>query len=534
MPVSPFTAYTAKAATERLPALPPYAEELRAVLGGDLWRGGQGWIGELPTDPTALASMARGMVSENVLLELLVRHVAAILGKEPRWALTPTREAQAPASDGPQAPPDVQPPAEDVVDTRIAQVDADLTAWWDKRHMQSVMQQAAAYRASLGRGPTYVFVPPGLQEEDGTIPPLSTLVDALEYIYVDARPPESAGVYTDPRSRLMLGVLTSTEEDGTTVTELTYYDLLTGQTVLKVFRGDEEPQAFAANLGRYLFLHDRPIQPLLTSQLLQGQKSITLALSQTMRNVNLAGHRQRDYMNAQPPGEWAAASQGTPGAQKFPDGTYKVFQAAQLLQGPLVTNFIQGNDIYNEKGEKIGVTNPNVSIVDPISVDHFEKTYTMFRYAMHAQAHQLHIFGTEQAQSGISREQARADFETRLGPDAAAVDDQGRAVLTAVLGLAAALQGQPDLYADLRADFSCVINTGPLSPEEQNQIRLNVAARLASEETAMSQLGIDDVTAEQARIAADREAAMSRAPQIAPATGGTAPQQGAPPATGDA
>ena len=83
-------------AAKRLPKLPAYAAELAAFLDGDLWRGSAGWIGELPADAEALISMGRGIVSENVLQELLTRHVAAFLGKEPRWGLVATTAGTTP------------------------------------------------------------------------------------------------------------------------------------------------------------------------------------------------------------------------------------------------------------------------------------------------------------------------------------------------------------------------------------------------------------------------------------------------------
>lgn len=519
---NPFEAYNDTDAAKRLPTLPAYAAELAAFLAGDLWRGSDGWIGELPADADALASMGRGIVSENVLAELLTRHVAAFLGKEPRWALVATTQQTTPPplTVPPPIPGRPEPPA---TDPEITALEEALTAWWDKRGMLATLKDAATHRASVGRGPTVVFIPPGLLDEAGNPPPVATLEDALDLIHVDAREPATAYVYTDPATRLTAGIVQA-QEERTRIVELSYRN--GPNTVLKVWRNGTASAPLEANLGGYLFVHDTPIAPLMTPQLIQGQKSITLALSQTMRNINLAGHRQRDYINAQPPGEWVLSSEGAAGAQRFGDGTWRVFEPGAMLSGPGVTNYIQGNDIYDDAGKKIGVTNPNVSITEPVSVAHFQQTLDMFRYAMHGQAHQLHVFGSDQPLSGISREQARADFETRIAPDAAAADAQGRAVLTAVLGLAAKLLNRPDMFDGLRVDFSCVVNTGPLSPEEQNQIRENVAAHLLSEETGMSQLGIDDVGAERARIDEDRMAAQARAPQIAPTPPqGDTPQQ---------
>jgi hypothetical protein len=528
---SPFKDYTANDARKRLPARPDYAKEMDDFLSGDLWRSTEGWIGELPIEPVALIAMERGLVSENILTELLSRYVAGVLGKEPRWQLVAKTAPRKQETGRRRKPPvigeqteEVPVPAEKVAlaippadeepppDARIESIEADLTARWDRLHLLSVLQQAATHRGVEGRGPLYLLIPPGLRDEQGRIPRCSTLAEALEYIHIDARPPAQAGVYTDPKTRMDVGIVIAEEEDGTCVVELTYKDEM-GRTVLKVFRNEELPQVVAADLGGHLFLHDRACPPLLNKQLVQAQKSITLTLTQMMRNVNLAGHRQIDYINAEPPGDWVAATEEAVGAKQFPDGTWKKFVPERIATGPSVRNFIQGNDIYNERNEKIGVTTPHVNVMDPVDVENFARTYAIFRQSAHVQCHQAHVLlDTDAPVSGISREQARADFKMTLGPIKAAMDDAGRWLIESILALAAELMQTPGAYADLRCEFGCVLNTGPLSPAEQEQIRANVEAGLKSRETAMSELGVDDVLAETEKIEREREERQARAP----------------------
>jgi hypothetical protein len=79
------------------------------------------------------------------------------------------------------------------------------------------------------------------------------------------------------------------------------------------------------------------------------------------------------------------------------------------------------------------------------------------------------------------------------------------------LAMAAAFSGQPGRFAELRAVFECRIDSGPMSSDDQSQVRENVKAGLMSEETGMSRLGIDDVDAELERIASERNGRMGRA-----------------------
>lgn len=533
---TPFRNISRSQAISKLPRRPDYARELDDFLAGDLWRSGDGWIGELPATEVAKVAMARGIVGENVLAEITGRAVGAVIGKEPRWKLVDAAEPRRPhrragppqlpslAAD-PTDPPALStsdPPANVTANTaenaeaaaRLEIEDA-LTSWWDRRNLIAVLQQAAWHKASEGRGALYACIPPGLRDEQGRIPRCATLAEALEYIYVDARSPATAGVHIDRRSRLELGIVADVDERGRATADVSYLDEQK-QTVLEVLPPPEDAEPWVLDLGGYLFVHDSRCRPILTRQVVQDQKALTLTLSQLMRNVNLAGHRQIDYINAKPPGTWVPAQAGEHGAVRQADGTWARFVPAAMPSGPGVRNFIQGNEVYNDAGELVGYTNPNVSTVEPTDVSHFERTYTIFRTSALRQCNQAHVLGADAAQSGISREQARADFETSLGPLKTAMDDAGRWLLTVVLRIAASLMQQPEAFHDLRAEFDCVVNTGPLSPEEQNQIRANVKEKLISRERAMSLLGVDDVAAELERIDTETVIRQARAPQMTP------------------
>ena len=111
--------------------------------------------------------------------------------------------------------------------------------------------------------------------------------------------------------------------------------------------------------------------------------------------------------------------------------------------------------------------------------------------------------------SGESRKQARADFESSLGPTTAQVERAIRWMLETMLALAATFAGTPGRYADLRAVVTCRVNSGPITSDEQDQTRQNVAAHLLSEETGMARIGVDDVDAEKTKIAAEGETASA-------------------------
>jgi hypothetical protein len=220
VPPNPFVNLTLQDAAQKLPKAHEHAEEIRDFMRGDHWRAGQAWIGQLPTDLAQRATMAAGFVSENVIEEILTRHVGGVLGREPRWGLVQRSERRIAAprlaqrTTTPTAP--IASPGERITadinrveqDGRIAEIEEDLTSWWDERNIVQLLQKAMGRTLAEGRCTLRIFIPPGLRDEQGQIPQAATLADALEYIHVDIPPHDDAGVYLDPRTRLQLGIYT--------------------------------------------------------------------------------------------------------------------------------------------------------------------------------------------------------------------------------------------------------------------------------------------------------------------------------------
>lgn len=506
MPINPFAQLAYADLVAKIPKRAAIGQEVQDFLNGDHIRNGDSWLGDLPKDAETRTKMLKAVVSENVLDEVLEGHIGGVLGREPRWGYIPNTIRRARRRG--RMPTDAQSAANPLGE----QADEAVTDWWDERKILDLLQQGATKMLAEERAPLRVFIPPGLRDENGTIPRCESVEQALRYIYVDTPSPESAGVYLDPDTRMQLSVYSYTRDQQSYV-DVSYLDE-TGKTVLRVLSNgqDATPDEQVFDLHGRLFLYDMTRRKAFITPLMLGeQKGVMQALTQLLRNVQLAGNRQIDYFNVKPPGEWVEAQPGDPNAQ---DG--KVFKAGTIKRGAGASNMYQTVEVINEKGEVIGYASADYLVLDPVEVTAFRETRAIFREAIYGQAQQLHRLVVGDATlSGKSRTEMRADFRTSLEMSKTPIDDAGRWLLETVLFLAAELMQVPMTYQDLRAEFGCIVDTGPLTPEEQDQIRANVLAGLTSEETGMSQIGHADVTAEKARIAADRAERQARQPATA-------------------
>jgi hypothetical protein len=489
---------------------PSYAEA-RDMIGGDHWRKGEGWAGSQPyrsgvTQAIVLAEIERAFVSANKAAEVAGRHVAGVVGRAPAWRYTPRRALQ----------PDEAPTGGEAA--LIAEAEALMTAWWDRVQLPRVLADALPHTLAGGAACLRLYIPSAYLDrmDDGTpILPPGDMAEQLARIEVEAlgpdrarvakdpatgrdvalvRVPPAAGLFDDPTGATDDVELHSLADDGMTVIRTLGTD---GAAVLPL-----AGRLLVAQIERSLFL---------SPQVLSMQRALNFSLTMMQRNNEQAGSAERWALGALPPGEYVDA----------PDGSgSKVFKAAPVVVGPGTTNFLQGTPVYGDAENPDTVTTyttPSIQRIDPVPVDTFTATQDTLYAAILGETGQRHaLISGDAAASGESRIQARAEFEASLRPTAEAVQGALRAILEACLALAAYAAGQAGRYDALRADVTCLLDTGPASGLERQQNREDVAAGLLSEETAMARGGVDDVAAEREKIAAEREERQARAPQIAP------------------
>ena len=506
MPV--FDTLTLSQATSLIPAL-PWALAATAYVQGDHWQAGAGWVGPWPSDldteaQAVRAEIARAFVAQNAIGEVVSRHTSGVIGREPAWGLTVRR---------PLKPGKAPTRAEQAL---IDEAEAALTAWWDARMLLTTLQQLTDQLVTTGRATLRLFVPSGMRQDTGRVPPAPDLESALGYLFVDRPLVNAATEVTDPLTqhpggitRYRAGATLIDPTGGVDAVELTYTDDA-GQTVLRIVRGDTVGDGIGGRWpmqGR-LLAHTCTRDPLITESVIQLQRQLNLAHTMSGRNVVQGGFLERLILNGQLPGSWV----DDPTAPIGPDGTRRRFVPAALKVGAGRTNFISGQPIRDQSGRVTGYTTPSAVYRDPVSTATFEERAQACYRAILGEAKQLHaLISGDSTASGASRVQARADFAKSLMTTATQLQALIRWLIEASLSLAAIFAGTPGRYDSLRATATCHLDTGPLSAEERRLLGDEVDAGRLSLETFLALVGHEDVDAEMQRIAAEKDARAQRA-----------------------
>jgi hypothetical protein len=463
----------------------------RRYYDGDHWQQGAGWIGPMPTETSAEAALMisqikRGFVSKNAIRETVLRHLAGVIGHEPRWSLSVRRAL----ADG------EEPTAEE--QELIQEAEALLREWWDWRGIHQMLKEAAVTLLLSGRAPLRLFVPDANRDDETGDVPTIPLPDAVWYVWCEALSPAQATVFTDTSTMADGGVYQYTPVDlagvqQSQVTDLTYLDD-DGQTVLRVLQGSTEADT-RLPLDGGLLLYEMTSEALIGEQVRQQQKLLNLARTMLARNVVVGGFLERVFLNAQQPG--ACIRNDSTGQETF--------TPEDMVVGPGTTNYVQGVPVF-QHGQVTGYTTPSVVYRDPVPVTTFEETSRSAYRGILEETRQVHaLLSGDAAPSGESRRQALFDFVLSLQDTATEIEEALRWLLETTLNFAATFAGEPARFTGLRVSATCQIDAGPISEADMRALVDVVGARLMSRRTAMARLGIDDPDAEQQQVEQEQE-----------------------------
>lgn len=490
-----------------------FAAENRRAYNGDHWQEGKWFIGQMPDRGVEgyyqrLLEIKDGFQVENVIKETVDTHLGGAFGREPTMDYVPrkTKQPRRSLSSLFRRLASRLPRRESEPEKDAAALEADetFTEWWDVRNAhglireggkQTLLEESAVYR---------FYVPGGLRDKLGVIPVQSQLSDAARFVFLNIHASDAAAVLTDEDTEAKVGIFLYSQ-DGQSFAELTYLDA-DGKTVVRQVgeKNSNPAPRFTYNLGGHLTMYEVRREPLITEAVRSNQKAVNLALTQLMRNVNLAGSRERVFMSAEAPGVWVDAA-----GNEWVEGTSvgkKKWKPFPYYTGAGVTNFINGKPLRDKDNRITDYTNPNLNVIEPVAIDTFTGTRETFRHCIFAQCHMLHVLIADDATvSGRSREQARAEYESDLKITKGAFDSLGRWISEGVIYLAAEFCDRSNEFLTLRAEFNTLISTGPVSPIERQENRADVEKGVISLETARSRGGVDDPQAEAARIKQEQE-----------------------------
>lgn len=492
---------------------------------GDHWQNGNGYIGAKPLIThgfnQTMAQIREGFVSENVIKEIDDRHVAGVFGREPLWGFVPQKLPSRSSLSRKRRFAklfNVIFSAIDIakeflgksVDPIAQEADDALTVWWDRAEPRKKLKEALRICLNEEKALLRLFVPRGLRDENNEIPEQKSLADALTLINIDVVTCDKGGVFLDNETQKPFGLYVY-QVDKSKCVELSYVNNV-GQTILQVLSDNPDlaVEPLAYNMQGRLWMYEVKRAALITEQIRSEQRALNLAKTKLIRNVNLAGDLERAIMNAEKPKRKIKVrdtEQQTGYREETVDSEY--------LAGAGVTNLITGLLIKDADGKIIGRANPNISYRNPVPIDTFVGTRAESRESMLGQAQQLHIMiSGDSTVSGRSREQARGEYRGSLNDSKEAFDGAGRWITESPVYLAAQFCNRTSEFAPYRSVFDCVVEDGPVSPEERNANREDVKAGVMSIETCMSRNGTEDTDAEKARITEDKT--QSPAPGMPP------------------
>lgn len=470
-----------------------------ALMAGDHWAAGAGWVGPLPMEASAEAAkigleIQRTFVSRNLMRDVVERHRNGIAGREPLWTLPPRRIAA----------PDDKPTAAEAA--RGAEYSGALTGWWENTSVWLDIHHALDLALWSERGYLRLYIPDDALDDLGPdgqgrpqrgIPAGQTLEQVMNRIRVHAPLHGQATV-----TRTGDGRETGAVYAWTDAAKRTHYEVQELERGRVIVHPDLLPAGTDAlppteyPLGAML-MHEIQLPAIVTDSIRRLNLMLNKTFTMGSRNIDLGAFTETTILNAQMPrGEWVP-DPGAPGG--------KVWQKARPhMTGPGVRNYISGLPIMREDPETgrqvvAGIATPSIDHRDPTPFTVFSDTAYAAREMIYDEARQLHVLITgDAAANGVSRQQAVNDFMSSLEPTRIALEKALRWLLGTVLDLALYLAGRAGEAADYRVRVQARASAvQPTAAEVESALKLHQEGAI-SEETFYARIGVEDVDAERA------------------------------------
>jgi hypothetical protein len=398
-----------------------------------------------------------------------------------------------------------------------------VSAWWDRVKLWQKARAATRRARWSTRGVRRTGIPTGLfaSRTDGegddavttlTLPSNLSFPDALARVSLWDEEPDAAGVYIDPETLQPYGIVLYEEAVRNKRGKVTgtrqraqVWTVEGGNLLVRVL-GDrmEDTEPFTYPGVTRLPVAEMEAELLITDPVRRQQRQLNLFQSVLTRLGEVAAFPERYTINAHPFGVWlTAASTDSPVPPKVENGVTYYFHPMPRTLGASTLNEVVGFPFGGSEDGKENVTTPQVIKFDPTDPQ-FAVTAASYAYAtILRQCHQAHVLGAENLQrSGVSIQQARADFEADVAKGKGPLESLIAATIESAIALAGSMSSE---FRGFLQQYRCVVtlhvSTGPVTADERQANREDVAAGLLSPDTAMAMNGREDVADEQRKVA---------------------------------
>jgi len=243
---------------------------------GNHYQDGDGYVGAKPSPSdeaygSTMLAIKTGFVSENVIKEVVDRHLAGELGREPLWGFLP--------SDAPMPEAErrrklfsklfnivrvaVQGGPSSDLDKLAQEADQSLTAnWWNTRRVRNTLKQAVRTALLEERATIRFFIPEALRDTSGQLKLRSDLASAVTIPQIEVLTSDKAGVFIDVDTQQEFGLYVYKTEGEKDAAWLTYVQ--EGLTILRIMIDGEADQTYSFQLGGRLLMYEFQRDPLIT------------------------------------------------------------------------------------------------------------------------------------------------------------------------------------------------------------------------------------------------------------------------------
>jgi hypothetical protein len=532
------------------------ARSAKRMRDGDMWDGGRGYIGPVPSDDDpnskeVFAQLRARWTARNVIGEITERMVDALLSRSPNWSIYNKKEilskSQQRAKDRallekkleitnrslanlanglpdpqePSTPPDNTSTSENSsetedVDPRLALAELLISEMWTDKDLKSVLEESFDERLVTGAGKIRIRFSNKLITQNPNLPETENdfelMSSVLKYITVERAENDMTKVLEEDGDKISITKVQDLNER-TKGIEISFVEDNLEDTFVLII--EPKTKITTQSNGGAIAKISEDIPPvdvdlnaesnveIVTSEVIERLKGFGELSTGLWLDGNILVHEMtgRSYISEVMLQQnralnldlsLAAGVLVESGFQEMITTNVALNDDQVIERGPTTTTNLVGLATVDQHGTK-HYAQPGVTFKNPTPLDAFDVGENLFYRQLLNEARQAYILNSKDYNvSGESKIQSRQDFVKRATKFKSPLDSQGGWLLTTLLHLIAALANKPKHFEGLAVMFDCRVSAGELSSDEKNSVILMQEKGLIDKEMAMVLLGVED------------------------------------------